>query len=104
MYVSCADTEGGQGVRTPPEKTLNFGVLSDTGPVPLKNHKATMTAFNVGPSSARQPNAIKMAFCWRADDGLLLVLFGSSLLSSKTNPVKVRPPLAELSAYWYICT
>ena len=25
-----------------------------------------------GPSSARQPNAIEMAFCWRADDGLTL--------------------------------
>ena len=23
----------------------------------------------IGPSSARQRNAIEMAFCWRADDG-----------------------------------
>ena len=36
----------------------NIGFLSNTGPDPLKNHKATKPAFNVGPSSARQQNAI----------------------------------------------
>ena len=64
-----ADPEGGQGVRTPsPEKiTKNIGLLSkkkgerllsNTGPDPLKNHKTTEQALNVGPSSARQRNAI----------------------------------------------
>ena len=32
-------------------------VLSNTGPDPLKNHKATKPAFNVGQSSAHQRNA-----------------------------------------------
>ena len=32
--------------------------LSNTGLDPLENHKATKPAFNVGPSSARQGNAI----------------------------------------------
>ena len=48
-----------------------------------ENHKAAELAFNVGPSSARQRNAIYMAFRWRADDGPLLVLFGSSFPISK---------------------
>ena len=52
----------------------NIGFLSNTGPDPLKNHKATNPAFNVGPSSARQRNAILMAFRWRADDGPLIDL------------------------------
>ena len=53
----------------------NIGFLSNTGPDPLKTHKATKPAFNVGSSSARQGNAIKMVFRWQADDGLLIVVF-----------------------------
>ena len=36
----------------------NIGFLSNTDPDPLKNHKTTKQAFNVGPSSARQRNAM----------------------------------------------
>ena len=55
----CGSREGGgQGVRTPPEKSQkNIGFLSNSGPNSLKN-KPTEPAFNVGPSSARQRNAI----------------------------------------------
>ena len=49
---------GGQGVRTPLKITKNIGFSSNTDPDPLKNRKATKPAFNVGPSSARQRNAI----------------------------------------------
>ena len=53
----------------PPEKShKNIGFLSDTGLDPLKNHKATKPAFTVVSSSA--------------DDGPLIVVFGSSLPSS----------------------
>ena len=43
-----------------------------------------------------------MAFHWRADDGPLLVLFGSSFPLSKNkqkkkNIVRVGPPLAKIS-------
>ena len=55
---SYADPEGGQGVRTPLENNKNIGFLSNTGPDPPKNHKAINSAFNVGPSSARQRHAI----------------------------------------------
>ena len=40
---------------------INIGFLSNTGPDTLKNHKAAKPEFNVGPSSARQRNAIKKA-------------------------------------------
>ena len=57
-----ADPEGGQGLQTPPppppENLQTFGFLSNTSPDPLINHKATKPEFNVGPSSARQQNAI----------------------------------------------
>ena len=33
----------------------NIGFLSNTGPNPLKYHKAIKPAFNVGPSSADTP-------------------------------------------------
>ena len=52
---------GGQGVRTPLPLLKNhkiLGFLSNTGPDILKNHKATKPAFNFGPLSARQRNAI----------------------------------------------
>ena len=89
---------GSRRVRIPlhthtPEKHKNIGFPSNT-----ENHKATKPAFNVGPSSARQRNAIKMAFRWRVDDGPLIVAFGSSLPSlTNINVVKVRPPLTKLS-------
>ena len=67
---SCADPEyvcvcvwGGGGGRvpvplphppSPPERSQNKGFLSNTGPDPPKNHKATKPAFNVGPSSTCQ--------------------------------------------------
>ena len=38
---------------TPLQKSQNIGFLSNTGPDPVNNHKATKPAFNVGPSSAR---------------------------------------------------
>ena len=60
--VSCNTTvrrsRGGQGVRTrpppPPGNNQNLGLLSNTGPDPLKDYKGAKPAFNVGPSSARQ--------------------------------------------------
>ena len=42
---------GGTGGLDPPENHKNIGFLSNTSPDPLKNHKATPPAFNVGPSS-----------------------------------------------------
>ena len=49
---------GGGGTGSPRKKQKNIGFLCNIGPDPLKNHKAAKPAFNVGPSSARQRNAI----------------------------------------------
>ena len=51
-----------EGVDTPSPPSKN---LSNTGLDPLKNHNATKPAINVGQSSARQRNAISMAFPWQ---------------------------------------
>ena len=48
---------GDRGSGPPQKNPRNIGFHSNTGPNPLKKHKATKPAFNVGPSSARQGNA-----------------------------------------------
>ena len=55
---TCADPEGGQGIRTHLENHKTIGFLSNTGLGPLKNHKATKSTLYVGPSLARQRNTI----------------------------------------------
>ena len=42
-------------------------------------------------SSARQRNAISMAVCWRADDGPIKAVFGSSIPPSTKNVIKFGP-------------
>ena len=49
---------GGQGSGPPLKNHKNSGFYSNTGPDPLKKHKATKPIFNVGLSSAGQLNAI----------------------------------------------
>ena len=78
--TACADPERETGDPDPLTKSQRMKrILSNTGPDPLKNHKAIKPTFNVGQSSACQRNAIQMAFRWRTDDGPLIVVFGSSL-------------------------
>ena len=81
-----------RGSGPPPLKNhKNIGYLSNTGLDPLENHKVTKLAFNVGPLSACQSNAISMEFRWRADDQ-------NSILSlKKTKKLSVGPPLTKLS-------
>ena len=64
---------GGQRSGPPlsPENHKNIGLLSNTGPDPLKNHKATKPAFNVGPSLDDGPLLISAIWHWWA---LILVL------------------------------
>ena len=67
---------GAGGPDPPPGISQSYiGFLSNTGPNPLEYHKATKPAFNVGPLSACEQNAR------RTNDGLLVVVFGSSLPS-----------------------
>ena len=73
LMMTCrpmGGSRGGQGVRTPTLKNhKNIGFLSNTGPDPLKNHKATKPTFIVGPSSARQRNATRK---WRFAGGPMM--------------------------------
>ena len=92
--------EGVQGVRTSsPWKITKYRVSYQYRPWSPKNHKATKPVFNVGPSSARQRNAIKMSFRWRANDDPLIVAFWPFHPSStrKKNVVKIGPPLTKRS-------
>ena len=55
----CGSRGGGTGGPDPLLKIhKNIGFHITTGPDPLKKHNATKPAFNVGPTSARQRNAI----------------------------------------------
>ena len=60
--VSCADPEGGQGVRIP-EKSQKYRVSEQYWSGSPENHKAAKPAFNVGPSSARL-NGVSLAGRW----------------------------------------
>ena len=100
---------GGGGTGGPdPHPLENYkaiAFLSNTGTAPLKSHTATKPLFIVGPSSARQQNAIKMAFCWRDDDGSLLVVFGSSpLISFRKKKLCQSWPPSENSFWIGACT
>ena len=66
----CGSRGGNRGSGPSPEKLQKIVFLSNTGPDPLKDHKAAKPGFVTGPTSARQRNAI-------------LVLFGSSFPLSK---------------------
>ena len=51
LYIfSWTDPEGGQGVRNLLKNHKNIMFLSNTGPDPLENHKATKPPFNFGPA------------------------------------------------------
>ena len=56
---------GGMGFGPPLKNHKNIGFLSNTGPDPLKNHKATKLVFNVwaiiGPPANRHFNGVSHA-------------------------------------------
>ena len=57
----CTDPEGDRGSDPHPlvnDKNIGFLILRNTGSDPLKNHKATKLAYNVGSSMARQQKII----------------------------------------------
>ena len=52
----------GSGPPPPPESKKNMGFLSNTDPDPLKNHKATKPAFNLG--NYRQASGTPFRWCF----------------------------------------
>ena len=62
MGQPCLNPEGGAEGPDPPEKNhKNIVFLTNSGPDPLKKHKATEPAFNARPSSARHLNGVSLA-------------------------------------------
>ena len=53
---------------TPPEKSQNIGFLSNSGPDPLKNYKATEPAFN----SPDHQHASETPFEWHFAGGPMM--------------------------------
>ena len=64
----------------------NIGFLSNTAPDPLKNHRATKPAFNVGPYN----------WCFAGGTIMVIVVFGSSIPSSTKN----RGTLSNWTPLW----
>ena len=59
VFEACVDPEGSGGPDLLPLENHKARVfLSNTGPDPQPNHKATKSAFNFGSLSARQRNVI----------------------------------------------
>ena len=73
---TCADPEGDRGPG-PPGKSQNIGFLSNTGPDPLKNHKATLYQASIhcrdiiSTPAKRHLNGVSLA----ADDDPQKVVF-----------------------------
>ena len=93
---------GGAGGPYPPEKSQKYRVSLQYWSGSPENHKTNKSAFNVGPSSARQRNAISMACCRQDYDGPFLAVFRSSIPSStkekkRKKVIKFGPPLTKLS-------
>ena len=69
---------GGRGSELPPEKSQNIGFLSNTGPDPIK--------FTKSPNQHQCWAIIGTpAKRWHADDGPILVVFGSALQVKKVD-------------------
>ena len=94
-------SRGGTGGPIPPplKNHKNIGFPSNTGPDPLKITKLPSQHSVLG----HHPHASPMAFRWQADDGPVIVVFGSSLPSStkKKKVIKVGPLLTKLSGSAY---
>ena len=99
---SCADSEGGAGGPDPPPPPLknhqNIGFhskKSNTGPDPMKNHKAAKPAFICTPAKSHL-----MAFRSRADDGLLIAVYGFSLPLSLKKKTRCKSWTPSDKTFW----
>ena len=90
-----ADPEGVGGI---PLKNHKNRVSLHYWSGPSENHKANKQAFNVGPSSVRQRNAMEMAFRWRADDGPSIAYMDPRFPHQhKKKDYRILTPLTKLS-------
>ena len=111
--LSLADPEGGMRWGPLLKNHKNIGFLSNAGPDPLKNHKATKPAFHSMLAHHRAANKtpLKWRFVGRVDDGPFLVVSGSPHLKkpktnktfSKLNPLSPRMLLFIFKLYFSRC-
>ena len=96
----------------PPEKSQKYSFASNTGPDPLKYHKATKTAINVGSSSVPSESPFEWRFAgermtarflWNLD-----TLFPNSLINLKHTKRRKKekngPPLVKVSGSLQVYT
>ena len=88
---------GGVGGETSQKYRVSWQYWSGS-PEQLQRCQANI---KVGPSKARQRNAIYMAFCWRADDGRFIVVNLKTKKKSEFEK-KVGPLLTKLSGSRYV--
>ena len=88
---------------TPTKNHNNIGFPSKTGPDPLnKITKLPSQPSMLGHHRHASKNAIYMADRWRADEGPLIVVFGSSLVSTLVN-LKEKSKLPLRGSIIYLC-
>ena len=93
--TTCADPEGGgdKGSGPPPplKNHKNIGFSRNTGPDPLKNrnYQASIQCWAIISTPAKRH---LIAFRWRADNGPLIVVLGSSL-----SPHQLKKKLSKLT-------
>ena len=80
----------------PPKNHINIGFLSKIGPDRLKTTKLPSQQSMLG-HNRHASNAISMAFRLQADDGPLIVVFGSYHPSSSKKRCQCWTPLTKLS-------
>ena len=82
-------SRGGTEGPDPLKNHKNIGFPSNIDPDP-PNHKATKPAFNGGPLSTHQQNAISMEFRWWVDGGPFLVALRSFLITPSDKMFWIR--------------
>ena len=84
FHHSCADPEGGQGVRIlPPEKSQKYRISYHNwsgSPQKSQSYQAGIQCWAITGTPAKRVR-------WRADDGLILVVFGSIHYLKKLDPL-----------------
>ena len=95
-----ADPVGGdRGPPPPPPRHVkyhkNIGFPSNTRPDPLKNHKVTKPAFNVGPSSDSET-----PFKWRFAGGSMLARLWWYLDRLSPHQLRKKKPLSTSDRLW----
>ena len=94
---SMRGSRGGQGIRTSPPPWKITKIYGFRNPWKSQSYQASIQCWTIISAQAKRH---LMAFRWWADDGPLIVVFGSSLPSStiKKNVVNAGPPLTKL--FW----